>query len=142
VPYLRPFRLALEFPARTQNAQLFDVLGVILAVTTLVVVMSVVAGLNFYVAGEQCQYGVQRFYRGRFGIIPVTTSGYRRKSDLYNWMNSSICADKHEDRQCRRALDDSAKQDVKAGNERPSEPTSWALRQYTEVRNIGGAQGA
>src|SRR6202030_2194800 len=43
--------------------------GVILAVTTLVVVMSFVAGMNFYVADRIANLGANVFIVDRFGII-------------------------------------------------------------------------
>jgi putative ABC transport system permease protein len=44
-------------------------LGVILAVTTLVAVMSVIAGLNMYVADRIANLGANAFIVHRFGII-------------------------------------------------------------------------
>ena len=62
-------RLALDSLRAHKLRSFLTLLGVILAVTTLVVVMSVVAGLNFYVADRVANLGANVYVVDRFGII-------------------------------------------------------------------------
>src|SRR5436190_21100375 len=69
VTFLETFRLALDSLRAHKLRSFLTLLGVILAVTTLVAVMSVVAGLNFYVADRIANLGANVFVVDRFGII-------------------------------------------------------------------------
>src|SRR5947207_10325014 len=62
-------RLSLDALRSHKLRSFLTLLGVILAVTTLVAVMSVVAGLNFYVADRIANLGANVFVLNRFGII-------------------------------------------------------------------------
>src|SRR6184192_1237304 len=62
-------RLSLDALRAHKLRSFLTLLGVILAVTTLVAVMSVVAGLNFYVADRIANLGANVFVLNRFGII-------------------------------------------------------------------------
>src|SRR5207248_8937367 len=62
-------RLSLDALRAHTLRSFLTLLGVILAVTTLVAVMSVVAGLNFYVADRIANLGANVFVLNRFGII-------------------------------------------------------------------------
>ena len=67
--FLETLKLALD-ALRTHKLRSFlTLLGVILAVTTLVSVMSVIAGLNFYVADRIANLGANTYLIHRFGII-------------------------------------------------------------------------
>jgi putative ABC transport system permease protein len=63
------FRLSLDALRAHKLRSFLTLLGVILAVTTLVAVMSVVAGLNFYVADRVANLGANVYVVDRFGII-------------------------------------------------------------------------
>jgi putative ABC transport system permease protein len=69
VTFLETLRLALESLRAHKLRSFLTLLGVILAVTTLVSVMSVVSGLNFYVADRIANLGANVFLIDRFGII-------------------------------------------------------------------------
>jgi putative ABC transport system permease protein len=69
VTLLETLRLALDALRAHKLRSFLTLLGVILAVTTLVAVMSVVAGLNFYVADRVANLGANVFIIDRFGII-------------------------------------------------------------------------
>ncbi len=69
VTLLETLRLALDALRAHKLRSFLTLLGVILAVTTLVAVMSVVAGLNFYVANRVANLGANVFIVDRFGII-------------------------------------------------------------------------
>ena len=62
-------KLALDSLRVHKLRSFLTLLGVILAVTTLVSVMSVVSGLNFYVADKVANLGANSFVIDRFGII-------------------------------------------------------------------------
>jgi len=62
-------RLAMDSLRAHKLRSFLTLLGVILAVTTLVAVMSVVAGLNFYVADKIANLGANVYVLNRFGII-------------------------------------------------------------------------
>lgn len=63
------FRLSLDALRSHKLRSLLTLLGVILAVTTLVAVMSLVDGLNGYVADKIANLGADVFVVDRFGII-------------------------------------------------------------------------
>jgi len=69
VTLLETFRLALDALRAHKLRSFLTLLGVILAVTTLVLVISVVDGLNFYVADRIADLGANVFIIDRFGII-------------------------------------------------------------------------
>ena len=62
-------RLALDSLRAHKLRSFLTLLGVILAVTTLVVVMSVIEGLNFYIADKVANLGANVLVIDRFGII-------------------------------------------------------------------------
>src|SRR5580704_807829 len=63
------FKLSLDALRAHKLRSFLTLLGVILAVLTLVVVMSVVAGLNFYIADKVANLGANVYVLTRFGII-------------------------------------------------------------------------
>jgi putative ABC transport system permease protein len=67
--FIETFRLALESLRAHKLRSFLTLLGVILAVTTLVTVMSVVTGMNVYVADRIANLGANVFLVDRFGII-------------------------------------------------------------------------
>ena len=69
VAQIETLRLALDALRAHKLRSFLTLLGVILAVTTLVAVMSVVAGLNFYVADRVANLGANVYVVDRFGII-------------------------------------------------------------------------
>src|SRR6202035_4582857 len=69
VTMVETFKLSLDALRAHKLRSFLTLLGVILAVTTLVAVMSVVAGLNFYVADKIANLGANVYVLTRFGII-------------------------------------------------------------------------
>src|SRR5580704_19602839 len=63
------FRLALDALRAHKLRSFLTLLGIILAVATLVGVMSVVSGLNLYVSDKIANLGANVFVVNRFGII-------------------------------------------------------------------------
>jgi putative ABC transport system permease protein len=71
--------LALDTLRAHKLRTFLTLLGVILAVTTLVAVMSVLDGLNLYVATKIANLGANAFMVDRFGIITNEAAWYKAK---------------------------------------------------------------
>jgi putative ABC transport system permease protein len=69
VTMIETLKLALDALRAHKLRSFLTLLGVILAVATLIAVMSVVSGLNFYVADKVANLGANVFVLNRFGII-------------------------------------------------------------------------
>ena len=69
VTFGETLKLALDSLRAHKLRSFLTLLGVILAVTTLVSVMSVIAGLNLYIADKVANLGANVFVIDRFGII-------------------------------------------------------------------------
>ena len=69
VTVVETLKLALDALRAHKLRSFLTLLGVILAVTVLIVVMSVVAGMNFYIADKVANLGANVFVVDRFGII-------------------------------------------------------------------------
>src|SRR6195256_4275681 len=69
VTVMETVRLSLDALRAHKLRSFLTLLGVILAIATLVAVMSVVAGLNFYVADKIANLGANVYLVDRFGII-------------------------------------------------------------------------
>jgi putative ABC transport system permease protein len=69
VTMVETLKLALDALRAHKLRSFLTLLGVILAVATLIAVMSVVSGLNFYVADKVANLGANVFLVHRFGII-------------------------------------------------------------------------
>lgn len=69
VTVLETFKLSLDALRAHKLRSFLTLLGVILAVTTLIAVMSVVAGMNFYIADRVANLGANVYIVDRFGII-------------------------------------------------------------------------
>ena len=69
VTFYETLKLALDALHAHKLRSFLTLLGVILAVTTLIFVMSVIAGLNLYVAERVANLGANVFIVDRFGII-------------------------------------------------------------------------
>jgi putative ABC transport system permease protein len=67
--FAETLKLAVDAIRAHKLRSFLTLLGVILAVTTLVSVMSVIAGLNFYVADKIANLGANTYLVHRFGII-------------------------------------------------------------------------
>jgi len=142
ITMLETVRLAIDALRAHKLRSFLTLLGVILAVTTLVVVMSVVSGMNFYVADRIANLGANVFIVDRFGIITsqdawvkaqkrplVTMEDYERLRD--NMKTSSAVA----------ALDDHTV-NIRSGNEKLENTDVMGVSaNYADVRNINVAHG-
>src|SRR6267143_6250014 len=90
------FRLALDSLRAHKLRSFLTLLGVILAVTTLVVVMSVVAGMNFYVADRIANLGANVFIVDRFCIITSNDQWVKAQKrplltmDEFEWVHDNM----------------------------------------------------
>ena len=91
---LETFRLALDALRAHKLRSFLTLLGVILAVATLVAVMSVVAGLNFYVADRVANLGANVYLVDRFGIITSQDAWIKaqKRPLVTSGRISSVCA--------------------------------------------------
>ena len=142
VTFLETLRLALDSLRAHKLRSFLTLLGVILAVTTLVVVMSVVAGMNFYVAEKIANLGANVYVVDRFGIITSQDQWIKAQKrplllmDDYEWLRDNMKTEKSV------AAIDERNIDLKAGNERIERTdVTGATANYADVRNIAVAQG-
>jgi putative ABC transport system permease protein len=142
ITFIETFRLALDSLRAHKLRSFLTLLGVILAVTTLVAVMSLVSGMNFYVADRIANLGANVFIVDRFGIITSQDAWVKAQKrplltmDEYEWVRDNMRV-----ANAVAALDD-RNMDLKSGNERLERTNVMgATPNYTDVRNIGIAQG-
>src|SRR5438874_2237728 len=142
VTALETMRLALDALRAHKLRSFLTLLGVILAVTTLVAVMSFVSGMNFYVADRIANFGANVFIVDRFGIITSQDAWVKaQKRPLLTMDEYEYVRDNMKLANAVAALDD-RNMDLKAGNERIERTDVMGVTpNYTDVRNIGIAQG-
>jgi putative ABC transport system permease protein len=142
VTFYETFVLALDSLRAHKLRSFLTLLGVILAVTTLVTVMSFVSGMNFYVADRIANLGANVFIVDRFGIITSNDAWVKaQKRPLLTMDEYEFLRDNMKTAGAVAALDD-RNIDIKAGNERLERTdVMGATPNYTDVRNIGIAQG-
>ncbi len=142
VTFYETFVLALDSLRAHKLRSFLTLLGVILAVTTLVTVMSFVSGMNFYVADRIANLGANVFIVDRFGIITSNDAWVKaQKRPLLSMDEYEFLRDNMKTAGAVAALDD-RNIDIKSGNERLERTdVMGATPNYTDVRNIGIAQG-
>jgi len=135
-------KLALDALRAHKLRSFLTLLGVILAVTTLVAVMSVISGLNMYVADRVANMGANVFMIDRFGIITSLDEFHKPQKrpmitlDDYNRLKDSM----------------KLKQDIAAMEDRNAPTRSGnilmentdvmgATPNFADVRNLNVAQG-
>jgi putative ABC transport system permease protein len=139
---METFRLALDALRAHKLRSFLTLLGVILAVATLVAVMSVVAGLNFYVADRVANLGANVYLVDRFGIITsqdawikaqkrplVTLEEYQRLRENMKTAANVAATDDHT-------------MDVRSGNILlENTDLTGVTPNYAEIRNMNLAAG-
>jgi len=142
VTMLETTRLALDALRAHKLRSFLTLLGVILAVTTLVVVMSFVAGMNFYVADRIANLGANVFIVDRFGIITSQDAWVKaQKRPLITMDDYERLRDSMKTAKAVAALDDH-NIEIRSGNERLENTDVMGVPpNYAEVRNINVAQG-
>jgi putative ABC transport system permease protein len=140
--FIETFRLALE-SLRTHKLRSFlTLLGVILAVTTLVTVMSVVTGMNVYVADRIANLGANVFLVDRFGIITSNDEWVKaQKRPLILMEEYERLRDSMKTARAVAASDDRSAQ-VRSGNVKMDNTSVQGVTpNFADVRNINVAQG-
>ena len=142
VTFSETLKLALSALRAHKLRSFLTLLGVILAVTTLVAVMSVIAGLNMYVADRVANLGANVFIVDRIGIITsedqwikaqkrplITYDDYARLRDSMK-LASAVAAEEFHFVQ------------VKSGNLIMENVQMYGTTpNFAEVRNLNVAQG-
>jgi putative ABC transport system permease protein len=142
ITMIETLRLALDALRAHKLRSFLTLLGVILAVTTLVAVMSVVAGLNFYVADRVANLGANVFLVDRFGIITSELEWVKAQKrplvtlEEFEWLRENMRT------ASRVAAAGWVNTDIRSGailleNTR----VTGATADYTDLRNIGLASG-
>ena len=135
-------RLALDSLRAHKLRSFLTLLGVILAVTTLVGVMSVVAGLNFYVADRIANLGANVYVITRFGIITSEDAWIKAQK------RPLVTREEYDNlKQGMRTAGQIAgllgtSSDVRSGNELQEDVNVYGVTpNYIEVRNMTVASG-
>jgi putative ABC transport system permease protein len=135
---METFRLALDALRAHKLRSFLTLLGVILAVTTLVAVMSVVAGLNFYVADRVANLGANTYVVDRFGIITSEVEWVKAQKrplvtlEEFEWLHENMKM------ATRVAAAGWVTIDVRNGNQLlENTNVMGATSDYAELRNIG-----
>jgi putative ABC transport system permease protein len=136
-------RMALDTLRAHKLRSYLTLLGIVLAVTTLVAVMSVVNGLNLYVADRIANLGANVFVVDRMGIItnlrafagaqrrpPITAEDYRALSGGQLQLSGEVGAV------------ETATSDVRGGNELSEDANLYGVSpNYGEIRKVNVAYG-
>ncbi len=136
------FRLAVDALRAHKLRSFLTLLGVILAVATLVAVMSVVAGLNFYVAEKIANLGANVYLVDRFGIITSEDAWIKAQKrplvtlEEYERLRDSMKTASHV------AATDDRTMDVRSGNVLlESTDLTGVTPNYADIRNINLSAG-
>jgi putative ABC transport system permease protein len=142
VTFLETLWLALDSLRAHKLRSFLTLLGVILAVLTLVVVMSAIAGLNLYVADRVANLGANVYIVDRFGIITsydafvkaqkrplITAEDYERLRDRMQ-LTTNVAA--YEDQQAQTLYGDQVMENTQVIGTTPN---------FADVRNMDVAEG-
>ena len=142
VTVLETMRLALDALRAHKLRSFLTLLGVILAVTTLVAVMSVVNGMNVYVADRIANLGANVFIVDRFGIITSRDEWIKaQKRPLIVLEDYERLRDTMKTAKAVAAMDDRNVQ-VRSGNVKmDNTDVTGATPNYGDVTNLNVAQG-
>ena len=142
VTVIETMRLALDALRAHKLRSFLTLLGVILAVTTLVAVMSVVNGMNVYVADRIANMGANVFIVDRFGIITSHDAWIKaQKRPLIVLEDYERLRDNMKTAKAVAVIDDRNVQ-VRAGNVKMDNcDVMGATPNYADVRNLNVAQG-
>jgi putative ABC transport system permease protein len=132
------FKLALDALRAHKLRSFLTLLGVILAVLTLVAVMSVVSGLNFYVADRVANLGANTYVVDRFGIITSRDAWIKAQRrplltlDEYEFLHDNMKI------ATRVAATGWVTKDIRYGDKLlENTNVMGATSDYAELRNIG-----
>ncbi|MGB7470317.1 MAG: ABC transporter permease [Candidatus Acidiferrum sp.] len=142
VTLLETFKLSLDALRAHKLRSFLTLLGVILAVTTLVAVMSVVAGLNFYVADKIANLGANVYVINRFGIITSDDAWQKAQKRPYVTMDEYLRLKENMRTTSQIAAVLGTNADVRSGNELLEDVNVDGVSpNYSEVRSLNVAAG-
>ena len=142
VTTVETLRLALESLRVHKLRSFLTLLGVILAVTTLVSVMSVVAGLNFYVADRVANLGANVFVVDRFGIITSQDAWVKAQKRPYITEDEYLRLKETMQTATHVAAIEGTGTDLRSGNELMEDSNIRGVSpDYCEIRSISVASG-
>ncbi len=135
-------RMAFDTLRAHKLRSFLTLLGVILAVTTLVAVMSVVEGLNLYVSDRVANLGANVFVVDRFGIITSFEAFVKaQRRPLLRYEDYEALVERMQLAQ-QVAATDSTTLDVRYGNDLFEDVhITGVTSNYAEVRSLGVAAG-
>ena len=135
-------RLALDSLRAHKLRSFLTLLGVILAVTTLVTVMSAIAGLNLYVADRVANLGANVFLVDRFGIITSMDEFQKaQKRPLITFEDYTRLRGSMQTAKAVAAIDDRNVQTRSGDIKMENTDVMGASPNFSDVRNINVASG-
>lgn len=142
VTTIETLKLSLDALRAHKLRSFLTLLGVILAVMVLIVVMSVVAGMNFYIADRVANLGANVYVVDRFGIITSDDEWVRaQKRPLLTKEEYQELKDGMRTATKIAALLDS-NADVRSGNDLLENVSITGITpNYTEIRSLNAALG-
>ncbi len=142
VTFFETLRLALDSLRAHKLRSFLTLLGVILAVMTLVVVMSVVSGMNVYVADKIANLGANVFIVDRFGIITSRDEFIKaQKRPLITMEDYERLTANMKTAKAVAALDD-RRVDTRSGNEKLAGTDVMGVTpNYADIENLNVAEG-
>jgi putative ABC transport system permease protein len=142
VTVIETFRLALDALRAHKLRSFLTLLGVILAVATLVAVMSVVAGLNFYVADRVANLGANVYLVDRFGIITSQDAWIKAQKRPLVTLEEFQRLRENMKTAANVAATDDRTMDVRSGNILlENTDLTGVTPNYPEIRNMNLAAG-
>ena len=136
------FRLAIDSLRAHKLRSFLTLLGVILAVTTLVAVMSVIAGLNMYVASRVANLGANVFIVDRFGIITSMDDFQKaQKRPLITFEDYERLRNTMQTASAVAAIDDRNVQTRSGDIKMENTDVMGASANFADVRNINVTAG-
>jgi putative ABC transport system permease protein len=142
VTVVETFLLALDALRAHKLRSFLTLLGVILAVATLVAVMSVVAGLNFYVADRVANLGANVYLVDRFGIITSQDAWVKAQKRPLVTLDEYQRLRENMKTAANVAATDDRTMDVRSGNILlENTDLTGVTPNYAEIRNMNLAAG-
>ncbi|HTQ60779.1 MAG TPA: ABC transporter permease [Candidatus Solibacter sp.] len=142
ITMVETLKLSLDALRAHKLRSFLTLLGVILAVTTLVAVMSVVAGLNFYVADKIANLGANVYVLNRFGIITSDDAWHKAQKRPYVTMEEFTRLKENMRTTSQIAAVLGTSSDVRAGNDLLEDVNiDGVTSNYSEVRSFNVAAG-
>ena len=136
------FRLSLDALRSHKLRSFLTLLGIILAVATLVGVMSIVSGLNGYISDKVANLGANAFVVNRFGIITNQDEFLKaQKRPLMTYDDYQALLDHMQLAQAVAVLENTTL-DVRGGDQLDEDTTVLGVSpNYVEVRAVGIDRG-